>query len=291
MRASPRIPAVVAFGVALVAAFSCKTFNLPNDTCDPSHFHAGTLSGNASDSTCNRCLEDHCCEQVGTCEQSTGCPELVASVHECVINAGLEGAQEEKTCAEGRKLEQKPPADDAYRCMRDSCGAECGLPVCKVDPAAVLVQTPECDGCFASSCCGELNACYGSRACKLTIECIAKECGTDLGDSLSGPAIAPADPTADAAAFDVCADGGPHAPQGPACVRKCLCEYKDNDPGLPPRDDSQRPPLLALAVYLCAQHAGCGGHCPNTLGRDAGAPSDAAAPADAAASDARADGP
>ena len=211
---------------------------------------------------CNRCLEDRCCEQVGTCERTNGCTELVSSVHACVLDAGLAGAQDEKACAEEQMLAQTPPADDAYRCMRDSCGNECGLPVCKVDPAALLIQTADCDSCFSSSCCSELNACYASRACKLTVECIVRECGTELGASLSGTPIDFPDGGTDAAAFDICAEAGaPNGPQGPACVRKCLCEFKDNDQGLPPRDDAQRPPLLALAVYVCGQKAGCGTAC------------------------------
>lgn len=248
MRATPRSLLVVAIAIALLAAFSCKTFDLPNETCDPSHLHGGKLSGDLTDSACNRCLEDQCCEQVGTCERTNGCTDLVSSVHTCVIDAGLLGAQEEKACAQGRKLAQTPPADDAYRCMRDSCGNECGLPVCKVDPAALLIQTADCDGCFSSSCCSELNACYASRACKLTVECIIRDCGTELGASLSGVPLEFPDAGSDAAAFDACAEAGaPNGPQPPQCVRNCLCEFRDNDQGLPPREDTQRPPLLALA--------------------------------------------
>lgn len=283
MRAPSRFVFVAAIASGLFAAFSCKTFNLPNDTCDPSHFHGGMLSGGLTDSACNRCLEDRCCEQVGTCERTTGCTELVSSIHTCVLDAGLAGAHEEKACAESQMLTPKTPADDAYRCMRDGCGNECGLPVCKVDPAALLIQTADCDGCFSSSCCSELNACYASRACKLTVECIIKECGTELGASLSGATIDFPDGGGDAAAFDICAEAGaPNGPHAPECVRKCLCEFKDNDQGLPPREDAQRPPLLALAVYVCGQKAGCGSHCSNlpdatTAGPDAA--SDAASDA------------
>jgi len=262
MRASPRVFFVAALALGLFAAFSCKTFNLPNDTCDPSHFHGGMLSGGLTDSACNRCLEDRCCEQVGTCERTSGCTELVSSVHTCVLDAGLAGAHDEMGCADRRMLGQTPAADDAYRCMRDSCGNECGLPVCKVDPAALLIQTADCDSCFASSCCSELNACYASRACKLTVECIIKDCGPELGASLAGAPIDIANSGGDAAAFDICAEAGaPNGPQAPECVRKCLCAFKDNDQGLPPRDDAQRPPLLALAVYVCGQKAGCGTAC------------------------------
>ena len=182
-------------------------------------------------------------------------------------------------------LSQTPAADDAYRCMRDSCGAECGLPVCKVDPAAVLVQTAECDGCFSSSCCSELNACYANRACKLTVECIVKRCGPALGASLSGLPIEFPEAGSDAGAFNACAEAGvtTGAPP-PDCVRSCLCEYMQNDQGLPPREDSQRAPLLALAVYVCGQRAGCGSHCSDAGADLPDAPSDgdSDAPPDAA---------
>ncbi len=281
---------VVAVGVAVAAAFSCKTFNLPSDTCDPTKLHGGMLTGELSDSTCNRCLEDHCCEQVGDCGHANGCQQTVSAVHACVIGAALKGAQREDRCATEQNLAQSPEADRAYRCMRDECGNECGLPVCKVDPAAVLIQTPSCDACFASSCCSELDACYANRACKLTVECIVNECGPQLGASLlAGQVLGPPDGGGagggDAAGFDVCAPPtAPNGPHAPACVSKCLCDYKFNDPGLAPDSDAQRPALLALAVYVCAQEAECGKECPHDLDAGRTATSDASsdAPSDAA---------
>ncbi len=274
MRASKRFLIAVAACGGLVAAFSCKTFNLPNETCDPSRFHGGMLTGGNTDADCNDCLETSCCEEVGRCERTTGCTELVSSVHACVLDAGLLGAKDETACADTHHLEGTAPAEDAYRCMRDSCGNQCGLPVCKVDPAAVLLQTPACDACFASSCCSQLNGCYANRACKLTLECIVNTCGSELGVGLSGPQFAIPDGGGDAASFDICGDAGdPHAPNAPPCVRKCLCDFKDNDQGLAPRDEAQRPPMLALAVYVCGQQAGCGASCTR--------PTDAAAAGDA----------
>jgi hypothetical protein len=274
MRASPRLLFVAAASCGLVAAFSCKTFNLPNETCDPSHLHGGMLIGGNTDADCNSCLETNCCQEVGRCERTPDCSKLVSSVHMCVLDAGLLGAKEETKCAETLDLKGIAPAEDAYRCMRDSCGNQCGLPVCKVDPAAVLLQTPPCDACFASSCCSQLNGCYANRACKLTLECIVNTCGAELGVGLLSPQFEIPDGGGDAAALDICSDAGdPNGPNAPACVRKCLCDFKDNDQGLAPRDTAQRPPMLALAVYTCGQQAGCGASCPG--------PTDAAAAGDA----------
>jgi hypothetical protein len=249
---------------ALAAAFSCKTFDLPNETCDPSKLHGGQLSEPLTDADCNRCLEDSCCDTVGVCERKSGCPEIVAGAHACVLREGLGGARAETGCA--KTLADMGEADDTYRCMRDRCGGRCGLPVCRVDPAAVLIQSAECDGCFASSCCPQLNACYGSRACKLTIECIVKECGAGFGSTLVADPLAGASlPDADAGdlAATLCNDAGapPIATVAPSCVQKCLCAFRNNDQGLPPKDVAQRSIVLALQVYRCGVNADCGRMC------------------------------
>ncbi|MDB4936058.1 MAG: hypothetical protein JWP87_3030 [Labilithrix sp.] len=272
MRARARALLALAVSAALGAALSCNTFDLPNETCDPSKQHGGQLSEPLSESACNRCLEDSCCDVVGVCERKNGCTEIVSGVHACVLHEGLGGARAETTCA--KPLDDMKEADDAYRCMRDQCGGPCGLPVCRVDQAALLIHSAECDGCFASSCCPELNACYGSRACKLTVECIVKECGSSFGSTLVADALVGAPLTAPADAGDlasVCPDGGA-PPSGllgvQECVRKCLCEFKDNDQGLPPKDPAQRSIFLALQVYRCGVQADCGSLC--TDGTDGG---------------------
>lgn len=262
---------VVAMLAVLGAAFSCKTFDLPSETCDPSKQHGGELMSPLSDATCNRCLEDRCCDAVGVCERKDGCSLSVANVHACVIRGGLAGARLETSCAEAEGLGGKAEADTAYRCMRQGCGAECGLPVCRVDPAALLIQSANCDGCFASSCCPELNTCYASRACKLTIECIVKECGSALGDALT-PVI-PNGGLVDVGAFDgqkFCArDAGTDAGRLPTCVQKCFCSFKDNDQGLQPTQPAERSINLALSVYQCGVSAGCAAACTSS---DAAAP-------------------
>jgi hypothetical protein len=144
--------------------------------------------------------------------------------------------------------------------------------VCKVAPAAVLIQDGPCDGCFSGSCCEQLNACYGSRACKLTVECMVRACGTQLGEALAAATRAGALPPADAAAgadTDAAAPGAPLCAGAgmtselavPSCVRACLCEFRSNDQGLPPEDLEQQPLTLALRVFECGVKAGCGAFC------------------------------
>lgn len=259
--------AVVTVSV-LAASFSCKTFDLPNETCDPRRLDAKRELGEPADGTCSRCLEDRCCDLVGSCDRKGGCAETVSAVHRCVLEQPLAGARREQQCAVSAGLAGDPEANDAYRCMRGQCGLECGLPVCKVDPAAVLIQNATCDGCFAGSCCPQLNACYGSRACKLMIECVAQSCGTQLGralvdDATRPPRALPLDATdGGTSGADFCDDAGaPSDFTAPECVRRCLCKFRNNDQGLPPEDLAARPVTLAYRVYECGANAGCGPSC------------------------------
>ena len=54
----------------------------------------------------------------------------------------------------------------------------------------------------------------------------------------------------------------------PECVRKCLCQFKDNDQGLPPEKLERRPLVLALRVYECGVRAGCASSCSEDAGSD-----------------------
>lgn len=273
----PKLLVALLAVIGLTAAFSCQTFDPPNETCDPRRLDAKRELGEASDGACSRCLEDRCCDRVGSCERKGGCAEIVSSVHRCVLDQPLAGARREPGCAADAGLAQDPEANDAYRCMRDSCGRECGLPVCKVDPAAVLIQNATCDGCFAGSCCDQLDRCYGSRACKLMIECVTRSCGKHLGEALVAdatrpPRVIPPEAADGASGPDICGDGGPPSDfTAPECVRACLCRFRGNDQGLPPEDPEDRPFTLALRVYECGANASCGPLCLD-------GPEDAAAP-------------
>ena len=253
-----------------LATFSCTTFDLPSETCDPVTLDAKRDPGE-DDGNCSRCLEDHCCDVVGRCQRQDGCAQRVHDAHNCVLVAGLGGAADEKGCTsdEKHKISATQESQDAYRCMRTSCGADCGLPVCQLDQSAVLIRNAQCDKCFSGACCAPLNTCYGDRACKLMLECMVNECGNELGPGLAaaggGPDAGPRSST------DIEMLCGAPAAVLPSCIQNCFCRYRNNDQGLPPDDPILLPLNIAESVYNCGKAAECGTEC--TLGPDeAGAP-------------------
>lgn len=263
--------------LALTTAFSCKTFDLPAETCSPAALMTRAIDMvlPAGSADCARCLEDHCCDAVGVCDRRENCTRIVSDTQFCVVGQKFKGASLEKTCAENNGLSAtkpdgqlvNPEADSTYHCMRGECGAQCGLPVCKVDKAAPLILSAKCDECFAGGCCEPLNRCYENRACKLMVDCIIDECKTTLGPALQDGTNVPAE-SGDLDAL--CA--APAAVVGiPACIRSCLCRFRDNDQGLPPSDKSLLPVNLAASVYKCGKDAQCGADCAPPKG-DAAAP-------------------
>ena len=299
-RPSPKFFAATA-SLVLAAAFSCKTFDLPAETCDPAPLDA--RHGLQSENDCSRCLEDQCCDAVGVCDRKPAgtppdkhpsCAKIVSDTHRCVLEAGVNGASDENHCAtvagltaleeggtDGGTTLVNPEADSAYRCMRGRCGAQCGLPVCKVDKAALLIRNADCDRCYAGGCCLDLNRCYENRACKLMLECIIGECGSDLGMAGTeggAPSLpeggAPGQPGGAGAVPDIertCTEKPKDFPAG-QCVLNCLCRFRKNDEGLPPTDPTAAPFVLAKKVFDCGQAANCGEACalpPADAGADA----------------------
>lgn len=256
---------VLAGAVSLLVAISCKAFNVPNEICDGSGVDAKRMLA-SGDGDCTRCMEDHCCDDVGACANAGNCSDLVRQAHECVITGPGAAAEREVDCT--NTLPSPSVARDTYRCMRDQCGNQCGLPVCKVTPAATLFRNPQCDKCLAGACCAELDLCYGSRACKLSLECISQSCGAELGaalDQVSADKGVP-DPARlpDGATLSPCTEPGASMFK-PECVRKCLCDYQGHDQGLPPEDAGLDPFILAKQVFECAGRAKCGQRCVATL--------------------------
>lgn len=185
------------------------------------------------------CLErPKTCDAVGRCEDTPGCPDAVREAHACVLDAGPRGADRERACTAGLGEER---AFEAYVAMREDCGRECGLPVCRVDPATIQLGAPSCDKCITGACCDAVTSCYANRTCKLTMECVLS-------------CEEPFDPAPFVAACaDRALDASSVAPDG--CVARCLVAFRDHEPFAASADKSAA--CLASSLMSCARAAGC----------------------------------
>ncbi len=243
--------AALAFGPA------CEVFT--RETCN-----AGDLValGDTRSAVCKECLERAAtCDTVGRCNDVAGCTLGVHEAHACVLDAGKRAFEKERTCLGGLN----ETATTTYSKMRESCGSECALPVCKVTTSTIQFGDSTCDRCITGACCEEINRCYENRTCKLILECIVRECGKPLGpdtvpsqlDPCTGLAAGGPPPAFDAGDVDG-GDGGTRTD----CLRTCLTRYADHEPRPPgdiqPKDSAQ---CLAYTVRTCAFATGCGAQC------------------------------
>lgn len=243
------VGSLVGLAVALAA---CRTFELPTETCHGTAINGKTTAPDSSnrDPACSRCLDDSCCDDVGRCEAEAGCTDTVVQAHACVLADPARAAEREASCTQA--LVPGSRAAYAYACMRQKCGAECALPVCEVDPSASLMLTGTCDKCIAGACCGQLNACYGNRTCKLTFECIVARCPGDVAKS----------PVALDTAISSACSGHATLPDGSVslCVAQCFAEFSTHPQGAP-TDPTEEASCLAAKTYACATGAGCAATC------------------------------
>jgi len=275
------VVALLSFGaVAFAGGDVACVLQIPRGTCHPELVDAidpaltVTPSAGPTAAQCETCLEDHCCDAVGHCDDEPNCESAVRSAHQCVLQGG---ATRETACVNeigtARGL-------DAYRCMRDQCGDACGLPVCHVDPAVGLILSPTCDACFANSCCAELNACAGNRACQLMTECILNRCGPAFGPTLAATPLDQLDQRISA----VCSGApGPPGIDGSGvsltCVDECFQDFANQKYVQGPFGDvTQQSGCLAFKVYACGARAQCGPACTLEAG---GSDASADAPGDA----------
>lgn len=239
---------------AIAASTACDVFT--RETCRAGDLVA--LAGEAS-AACTKCLERAAtCDTVGNCVEIGGdCIGPVRAAHACVQDAAAasKAAEEEGACTK----DLTGAARGTYDVMRASCGRECLLPVCKVDPSAVSFGAPDCDRCITSACCEQINACYGNRTCKLIIECIAA-CPNAL---IEGPALPPG---RDPCTSDDDGAGRPGGPGGDAgdagadCVSRCLSSYADHELRQAP-DAGPGARCLAYSIRSCALGARCASRC------------------------------
>jgi hypothetical protein len=265
----------VALSIAglLAASMSCKTFDYPGGSCSG----PVVVSDPNATKPCADCIEKRCCDPVGWCEdQGADCVNPVRDMFDCVRKNGST-SDAESACV--NTLSGNAKAKSAYVCMRDQCGAACKLPSCRVDTAANLIGSAQCDSCFTGACCAELNACYGNRACKLITDCITERCADSLGLGLQlaeqaglGDYEAGTDPS--------CTQNAPPTKElavGPVkCVFDCIGEFGPLDQA-GQFDPASGAYCLSTKLFACGTRAGCGAKCA-IAGGDAAAPVDADAP-------------
>ncbi|MCW5833952.1 MAG: hypothetical protein KIS78_16250 [Labilithrix sp.] len=248
---------VTAAGVGVVSTLpSCN--GPPDKTCFAERVHAlGANDDAGPDRTCTTCLQTRnapnaCCDAVGACDDdpTNECVSSFQAAHRCVIEGG---PSEEARC---KGLLTNDRSRNLYACMRGNCGRECGVPSCDVDPAVILFANPACDSCIGGACCEKINACYGSRACKLALECITKHCPRTLGDSMTKLESSPE--LRLAAREAVCTGRIPDGVEGPgACVERCLDDFAPGDGTI----DDLSARCMAFDVYACGAEASCGPKC------------------------------
>jgi hypothetical protein len=113
--------------------------------------------------SCQGCLEAHCCTELGACDVGSECASLVdclksCAAEDCVADcstshaAGLEGMQALYACLDGACTADCEPPEDGM------CGTELSYP-----------DSDSLTACVTESCCDSYLPCYGEADCN---ECI-----------------------------------------------------------------------------------------------------------------------
>jgi hypothetical protein len=256
-----RLLAVAALLGGVVMAFEAEiacTRALPGQICTPAEVVADVPSPtdiDASKTDCTSCIETPCCDDIGPCD--VGCRTKVRNAHACVLDAGRLGAAaaENRCVAEAGVGAIGSPENNAYGCMRRTCGETCGLPVCQVDRSFGQFLNKECDECLSRSCCAEINFCGQDRLCKILLDCAVQNC-----KSLFGKRTAAITPQQLAFAGAAICNGQQLAPLddgGDDCVQKCFAASVTSD--VPPGPSS--PGCIGFGVVSCAFRADCQKYC------------------------------
>lgn len=254
---------------ALVGLVACSAFSFPTQECHGELIDWASPQTFADRSSCAQCLELHCCDDVGFCSADQTCAGEFRRAHQCVQgNPAAEIACVSSLPEQPRKL---------YGCMRDACANECAVPSCVIAPTVSQLGEPTCDRCITASCCEKVNVCYENRRCKLTLECIVRECKTELGVGMTELAnLAPG--MLDRVTKQICSndDVVDNVGQFEGCIQTCLQRFTtgtSNDP---------QARCEAFEIYACAAQKNCAGDCQAGI-VDGGADAASDAPSDAGA--------
>lgn len=257
--------AIVAMGVVLLTASSVTTLpscdGPPDKTCYADHVNGlGTEQDAGPNGACTSCLQtqnapNSCCDVVGACDEDPTheCADSVKAAHRCVI-AG--GQSEESRC---KGLLKNDRAKAVYQCMHNICGSACRVPSCELNQAVPLLVNATCDSCVGGACCDDINKCYasGNRRCKLIVECIATQCASTLGSSLTAFEMLP--PEQRQLLHDAVQNGNAVPDTAGSCLQRCFDDFAPRGDGATGDDlDARRG---AFAVYECGAQARCGTKC------------------------------
>lgn len=258
--------AIVAIGFASLVAFGFTTTlpacdGPPDKTCFADHVNAlGTDQDAGPNRECSHCLQtanapNSCCDAVGECDEDPTheCAPSFKAAHLCVA-AG--GPSEESRC---KGLLKNDRAMRLYQCMHDTCGKDCRVPSCELNQAVPLLVNPTCDSCVGGSCCEAINTCYasGNRRCKLIVECIATQCASAFGSTLTEFEVL--SPEQRQAARSAVKGGGVLPRELGACSQRCFDDFAPRGDGATGDDLKAR--TDAFEVYACGAEARCGTKC------------------------------
>jgi hypothetical protein len=264
LRRTITLAAVACSGAVLLAIHSACVLTVPGKTCKP--FAVNGIvdhAKRASQSVCETCLEDHCCDAIGRCDdEGESCENKVLATHQCVLDAGPDSS--EQGCA-AANLSPAGQSVAAYQCMHDSCGTECGLPVCQVSSTYGVLVAADCDQCVSSACCPELNDCANNRACKLVDDCVVRVCGAAFFDALGSADLAQLASTRQS----VCSAAGPPPPLSP-CIDKCIADFGNYEQSF--FEPDKRAACLGLRVVECIAGSKCAPICARAAEAGVGSP-------------------
>ncbi len=99
---------------------------------------AAAVDPTSPPSSCEECAESKCCGAVGRCGAEASCLDRLHAHVRCVAAQVRERrvAEPEAQCSPSAPT---GTAGELYACVRDQCGASCGVATCKVDVADLAI--------------------------------------------------------------------------------------------------------------------------------------------------------
>lgn len=118
------------------------------------------------DPSCQGCIEQACCAELGACAVGSDCANLRTCVFGCKPHD--EGCRSSCFATYGAGL---PALQNLGACTGSNCGDQgftCSTPICDTGASA---SDPLCGQCLSNGCCAELQACFSDPQC---LDCIGQ---------------------------------------------------------------------------------------------------------------------